>query len=157
MSKLAVAIAKTYTGTPELLEDLIQEANMGILTAISKYNIELGFRFSSYACWWMKAYINNFLNDIKVVHPSTNYILNQVKKIQESFFKKNHREIAEYELLDRLEEIGITVNNVSAITTPLVTSIDQKVDEDEDTVVGEYGEFAEKTSARNDYESEIEN
>ena len=157
MSKLAVAIAKTYTGTPELLEDLIQEANMGILTAINKYNIELGFRFSSYARWWMKAYINNFLNDIKVVHPSSDYILNQVKKIQESFFKKNHREIAEYELLDRLEEIGITVNNVSTITTPLVTSIDQKVDEDEDTVVGEYGEFAEKTSSKNDYESEIEN
>ena len=157
MSKLAVAIAKTYTGTPELLEDLIQEANMGILTAINKYNIELGFRFSSYARWWMKAYINNFLNDIKVVHPSSDYILNQVKKIQESFFKKNHREISEYELLDRLEEMGIVVNDVTAITTTLITSIDQNVDEDEDTVAGEYGEFAERTSSRNDYESEIEN
>lgn len=157
MSKLAVAIAKTYTGTPELLEDLIQEANMGILTAISKYDVALGYRFSSYARWWMKAYINTFLNNMGVVHPSSNQVLDQARKIRESFFKKNHREISEYELLDKLEEMGIMVNDVNAITTVLVTSIDQKVDEDEDTVASEYGEFAERTSSRNDYESEMEN
>ena len=157
MSKLAVAVAKTYTGEPELLEDLIQEANMGVLTAISKYDVALGYRFSSYAYWWMKAYINTFLNNMGVVHPSNTQVLDQAKKIREAFFKKNHREISEYELLDRLEKMGIMVNDVTAITTALVTSIDQKIDEDEDTVAGEYGEFAERTSSRNDYESEIEN
>ena len=157
MSKLAVAVAKTYTGEPELLEDLIQEANMGVLTAISKYDVALGYRFSSYALWWMKSYINTFLNNMGVVHPSNTQVLDQAKKIRESFYKKNHREISEYELLDRLEEMGIVVNDVSTITAILVTSIDQKIDEDEDTVSGEYGEFAERTSSRNDYESEIEN
>ena len=157
MSKLAVAVAKTYTGEPELLEDLIQEANMGVLTAISKYDVALGYRFSSYARWWMKSYINTFLNNMGMVHPSSTQVLDQVKKIRESFYKKNHREISEYELLDRLEEMGIVVNDVSTITTILVTSIDQKIDEDEDTVAGEYGEFAERTSSGNDYESEIEN
>ena len=157
MSKLAVAIAKTYTGTPELLEDLIQEANMGVLAAISKYDVSLGYRFSSYALWWMKSYINTFLNNMGVVHPSNTQVLDQAKKIREAFFKKNHREISEYELLDRLEKMGIMVNDVTAITTALVTSIDQKIDEDEDAVAGEYGEFAERTSSRNDYESEIEN
>ena len=157
MSKLAVAVAKTYTGEPELLEDLIQEANMGVLTAISKYDVALGYRFSSYARWWMKSYINTFLNHMGVVHPSSNQILDQAKKIRESFFRKNHREISEYELLDRLEEMGIVVNDVTAITTVLITSIDQKIDEDEDTVASECGEFAERTSSRNDYESEIEN
>ena len=157
MSKLAVAIAKTYTGTPELLEDLIQETNMGVLTAISKYDVSLGYRFSSYALWWMKSYINTFLNNMGVVHPSNTQVLDQAKKIREAFFKKNHREISEYELLDRLEKMGVMVNDVTAITTALVTSIDQKIDEDEDAVAGEYGEFAERTSSRNDYESEIEN
>lgn len=157
MSKLAVAIAKTYTGTPELLEDLIQEANMGVLTAISKYDVALGYRFSSYALWWMKSYINTFLNNMGVVHPSSTQVLDQAKKIREAFFKKNHREISEYELLDRLEKMGVMVNDVTAITTALITSIDQKIDEDEDAVAGEYGEFAERTSSRNDYESEIEN
>ena len=57
MSKLAVAVAKTYTDNPDLLEDLIQEANSGILYAIDKYDPALGYRFSSYARWWMKAYI----------------------------------------------------------------------------------------------------
>ena len=157
MSKLAVAVAKTYTGEPELLEDLIQEANMGVLTAISKYDVALGYRFSSYARWWMKSYINTFLNNMGMVHPSNTQVLDQAKKIREDFLKKNHREISEYELLDRLEEMGIVVNDVTAITTTLITSIDQNVDEDEDTVAGEYGEFAERTSSRNDYESEIEN
>ena len=157
MSKLAVAIAKTYTGTPELLEDLIQEANMGVLTAIKKYDVALGYRFSSYARWWMKSYITTFLNNMGMVHPSNTQALDKAKKIREAFFKKNHREISECELLDRLEEMGVLVSDVNAITTVLVTSIDQRVDEDEDTVAGEYGEFAERTSCRNDYESEIEN
>ena len=157
MSKLAVAIAKTYTGTPELLEDLIQEANMGVLTAIKKYDVALGYRFSSYARWWMKSYITTFLNNMGMVHPSNTQVLDKAKKIREAFFKKNHREISECELLDRLEEMGILVSDVNAITTVLVTSIDQRVDEDEDTVAGEYGEFAERTSCRNEYESEIEN
>ena len=157
MSKLAVAITKTYTGTPELLEDLIQEANMGVLTAIKKYDVALGYRFSSYARWWMKSYITTFLNNIGMVHPSNTQVLDKAKKIREAFLKKNHREISECELLDRLEEMGVLVSDVNAITSVLVTSIDQKVDEDEDTVASECGEFAERTSCRNDYESEIEN
>ena len=157
MSKLAVAIAKTYTGTPELLEDLIQEANMGVLTAISKYDVALGYRFSSYARWWMKSYINTFLNNMGMVHPSNTLVLDKAKKIREAFLKKNHREISECELLDRLEEMGVLVSDVNAITSVLVTSIDQRVDDDEDTVASECGEFAERTSCRNDYESEIEN
>ena len=157
MSKLAVAIAKTYTGSPELLEDLIQEANMGVLTAIKKYDVALGYRFSSYARWWMKSYITTFLNNMGMVHPSNTLILDKAKKIRETFLKKNHREISECELLDRLEEMGVLVSDVNAITSVLVTSIDQRVDEDEDTVACECGEFAERTSCKNDYESEIEN
>lgn len=157
VAKLAVAVAKTYTGKPELLEDIIQVANMGILTAIRKYDVALGYRFSSYAYWWMKAYINTFLNNMEMVHPSNTQVLDKAKKIREVFFKKNHREISECELLDKLEEMGIMVSDMNAITTVLVTSIDQNINEDEDTVAGEYGEFAERTSSRNDYESEIEN
>ena len=157
MSKLAVAIAKTYTGSPELLEDLIQEANMGVLTAIKKYDVALGYRFSSYARWWMKSYITTFLNNMGMVHPSNTLVLDKAKKIREAFLKKNHREISECELLDRLEEMGVLVSDVNAITSVLVTSIDQRVDEDEDTVASECGEFAERTSCKNDYESEIEN
>ena len=157
MSKLAVAIAKTYTGSPELLEDLIQEANMGVLTAIKKYDVALGYRFSSYARWWMKSYITTFLNNMGMVHPSNTLVLDKAKKIREVFLKKNHREISECELLDRLEEMGVLVSDVNVITSVLVTSIDQRVDEDEDTVASECGEFAERTSSRNDYESEIEN
>ena len=90
-SKLAVAMAKTYTSDPDLLQDLIQEANMGILTAIKKYDPSLGFRFSSYASWWMKANITVFLNSMGIVHPSNNRIPDLAKKIRNAFYNDDYR------------------------------------------------------------------
>lgn len=70
MAKMAIAFAKLYTGDPELLEDLIQEANIGILDAIQKYDINSGHRFSTYAQFWMKANITKFLNENGLVRCS---------------------------------------------------------------------------------------
>ena len=154
MSKLAVAVAKTYTANPELLEDLIQEANIGILTAIKKYDTALGYRFSSYARWWMKANISTFLNQLGVVHPCNPRIPDLVKKISESFYKENHRDITEYELMDKLEDMGEVVNDVNSVTTLMITHIDKPVDDD--ATIKDMGVFTDRTASRNDYEKEVE-
>jgi len=156
MSKLAVAVAKTYTGNPELLEDLIQEANMGILTAIKKYDPALGNRFSSYARWWMKANITAFLNSLGIVHTSNPKIPDLVKKIRREFFTMNGRDITEYELLDKIEEIGEVVNDTSVLLGINVTSIDSSIDMDGDTTISEHSEFAERTASKNGYEEQME-
>lgn len=156
MSKLAVAVAKTYTGNPELLEDLIQEANMGILTAIKKYDPALGNRFSSYARWWMKANITTFLNSLGIVHTCNPKIPDLVKKIRREFFTMNGRDITEYELLDKIEEMGEVVNDTSVLLGINVTSIDSFVNSDEDITMGECGEFAERTASKNGYEEQME-
>ena len=130
MSKLAVAMSKLYTGSPELLEDLIQEANMGILIAIRKFDPALGNRFSSYARWWMKANITAFLNKLNVVHPSNTKIPDLVKKIRREFYQENQREISEYELMEKIEDMGEVVTDVSAILNLTFNSIDQVVGND---------------------------
>lgn len=156
MAKLAVAVAKTYTDKACLLQDLIQEANYGILTAIDKYDLSLGFRFSSYARWWMKSSITTFLNELGIVHPSSPRIPTLVKKISEEFYKTNHRSITEYELMDALEEQGEIITDISAILAVKVDSIDDQVSSDSDKTVEEIGEFADRTQSYNEYEKKVE-
>lgn len=55
--RLVFAIAKRYRGRGLMFLDLVQEGNLGMLRAIDKYNLRLGFKFSTYAHWWIKAYI----------------------------------------------------------------------------------------------------
>lgn len=156
MAKLAVAVAKTYTGNPELLEDLIQEANMGILTAIKKFDPALGYRFSSYARWWMKANITVFLNSMGIVHANNPKIPDLVKKIRREFLSKYGREITEYELLDQIEEMGEVVNDTSILLGVSVSRIDSFIDNDEDISKSECGEFAIRTASYNAFEEEVE-
>lgn len=156
MAKLAVAVAKTYTGNPELLEDLIQEANMGILTAIKKFDPALGYRFSSYARWWMKANITAFLNSMGIVHANNPKIPDMVKKIRREFLSKYGREITEYELLDQIEEMGEVVSDTSILLGVSVSRIDSFIDSDEDISKSECGEFAIRTASYNTFEEEVE-
>ena len=156
MAKLVVAVAKTYTGKADLLEDLIQEANIGVLKAIAKFDPTKGFRFSSYARWWMKSYIDRFLDELGVVHPNNATLIDKAKKIREEFYTKNQREMSEYELLDALEEMGEIVTDVTAITNIAHIHIDKPVEVGDDITFADTGEFAERTKHDNDYEKVIE-
>lgn len=155
MAKLAVSIAKTYTpDSSELLQDLIQEANLGILTAIKKYDLALGYRFSSYARFWMKASISTFLAKMGTVHAASPRILSLAKKIKEKFYAKNQREISEYELLDILEEMGEVVTDLSAILSISVASINTLTTDD--LTLEDSDEFASATASDN-VQEDIEN
>lgn len=150
MAKLAVNIAKTYTSKADLLEDLIQEANMGVLEAIKKYDLTTGFRFSSYARFWMKCYIGKFLDEMGIVHPSSPVIIKMANKIRETFYKENNREISEYELMDELENQGQVVTDVNTILNITHIAIDKPVDDGEsDAVNGDMGVFADRTASEN--------
>jgi len=155
MSKLAVNIAKTYTGKADLLSDLIQEANYGVLKAIYKYDVNMGFRFSSFARWWMKAYIADFMRDLGMVHPTNNRYDAKVKEIREDYFRKYHREISVYDLMDALEEMGVIVTDPSALTQIVVTSIDQ-TREDDDFTFESSETFNNKTASRNEAEDQMD-
>ena len=150
MAKLAVATAKTYTSNPDLLQDLIQEANCGILEAIRRFNPSMGFRFSSYARWWMKANISKFLNESMTVHPANGRLIAIAKRIRQEFFKENQREITEWELMDLLEERGEVVTDITAILSVTVDSIDN-VTGDGDSTFEESRLFNSRSAIDNDY------
>lgn len=150
MAKLAVATAKTYTGNPDLLQDLIQEANCGILEAIRKYDLSSGYRFSSYARWWMKAYISKYINESKIVHPANGRLMALAKKIRFEFFRENHRDITECELMDLLEERGEVVTDITVILSVKVDSVSDVFGDDDRTMEESRG-FNERTSVANDY------
>jgi RNA polymerase nonessential primary-like sigma factor len=158
LAKLAVAVAKTYTCRPELLSDLIQEANLGVLTAIHKFDINKGYRFSSYARWWMKARIYKYLNEMSVVRPGTNSrILWLAKKIAEQFYMENCREISDIELLDELESRGEVVTDLNAILSIKAVRIDVPINEQSDTAQVDLGIFSTRTASRNEFEEDEEN
>ena len=158
LAKLAVAVAKTYTCRPELLSDLIQEANLGVLTAIHKFDINKGYRFSSYARWWMKARISKFLNEMGVVRPGTNSrILWLAKKIAEQFYMENCREISDIELLDELESRGEVVTDLNAILSIKAVRIDVPINEQSDAAQVDLGIFSTRTASRNEFEEDEEN
>ena len=157
MAKLAVAVAKTYTNNPDLLEDLIQEANIGVLTAIKKYDPATGYRFSSYARWWMKANISTFLGKMGIVHPANLKITQLANKIRNQFYSENQREISEYELMDKLEEMGEIVTDITSILNIKLTRIDLPISESEDLTKGEMGEYAEVTASDNEFFTDMEN
>jgi RNA polymerase sigma factor (sigma-70 family) len=156
MAKLAVATAKTYTSKAELLEDLIQEANIGILAAIGKFDPDKGYRFSSCARWWMKCAISRFLSEMGLVHSGSPILLAKARRIREEFYALNQREITEYELMDILEEMGEVVTDTTAITEICHIRIDRPVETDEDITIGECGEFADRTASYNDIESDVD-
>lgn len=149
LAKMAVFIAKTYTNDPDLLQDLIQEANLGILIAIDKYDPSRGLRFSSYARWWMKAQIMNAINSLDVVHPNNMDLTYKARKIREKFFKEYHRDITEYELMDALEEMGEVVTDLSAIVSVVMERVDLP-NEDGNTLL-ESGSVAMSTCHTNDF------
>lgn len=149
MARLAVATAKIYTCNPDLLQDLIQEANCGVLEAIRKFDPSLGYRFSSYARWWMKAYINKYIGELNTVHPANSTITLLAKKISLRFYKENQREITEYELMEKLEEMGQVVTDISAILSVKVDSLSD-VFGDDDRSMEDSLEVNEKASSFND-------
>lgn len=152
MAKLAVNIAKTYTGDADLLEDLIQEANIGILTAIDKFDLNSGFRFSSYARYWMKAAISKYLDEMGVVRHCNPRLIDLANKIREKFYKENQRDITNVELMDMLEDAGEVVDDVKSITTITNVRIDLPYDcDDSGKPKGEYGDFADRTASDNGF------
>jgi len=154
MAKMAIAFAKTYTGNADLLQDLIQEANIGILTAIDKYDVNAGYRFSTFARWWMKANITSFMDSMGIVPTLNPRLVQIIKKVKETYFRENGTEITDIELMDKLEEMGEIVTDINDIN---IISIDSYAGDDEDNTVADFGEFAEATASYNAYEEEIQN
>ena len=137
--KLVVPIAKRYHGCGLPLLDLIQEGNLGLMKAADKYDGNMGFRFSTYATYWIRQAISRALGDqSRTIRIPANMVelLSKVKKASAELTQTLHRDPTDKEIADA---IGVELDKVQTVmdVAQATTSLDTPVDDDGETSIGD--------------------